>query len=161
MTARKPTALKLLHGETRPSRLNLDEPQPRDGVPDPPDWLSAETRAVWDRTSAELAAMGLLTTADRDALAVYCQAVVHHAAAVREVEGRGLLVKGRGGVMVKNPACQMVREQAVLIKIMGQQFGLTPTARASLTTGPSSDPRDDLLSGHGDPHKDTSRLFTH
>ena len=146
MTARKPTNMRILHGETRPSRINRNEPRPRQLLPEPPDWLSPDARAVWDRILPELAHMRLVTAADRDALVVYCQAVAHHAQAVREVNERGLLVPGREGNLVKNPACQFVREQAVLVKVMGQQFGLTPAARVSLPGDTSEEgPGWDLL----------------
>lgn len=137
--APKPTALRVLHGETRPSRVNANEPMPRAGLPDAPSWLEPATREVWDRTVAELAHMRVLTSADRDALVVYCQAVVHHARAVREVAATGLLIEGKDGYPVKNPAMQFVRDQAVLIKVMAGQFGLTPAARVGLTTGDAPD----------------------
>lgn len=129
--APKPTALRLLHGQ-KPK--NPDEPMARVGTPDPPDWIDADVRAVWDRTVDELTHMGVLTTADRDTLVVYCQAVVNHAQAAQLVAKSGTLLRGRDGGVVKNPACQIMRDQALLVRAMAQEFGLTPSARVSITT---------------------------
>jgi P27 family predicted phage terminase small subunit len=135
----KPTALKLLHGETRPSRVNPNEARPRDALPVPPEWLSDEVRAVWDRVVDELRHMRVVSAADTDALVVYCQAVVHHREAAELVNREGLLLAGRDGGWVKHPAMQFVRDQAVLIKVMAGQFGLTPAARVGLSTGDAPD----------------------
>lgn len=131
----KPTALKLLHGETRPSQLNPNEPMPRMVAPDPPVWLSGRALEVWRRVAAELAHMRVLSAADGDALVVYCQAVAHYEEAVALVGEQGMLVRGRLGEWVKNPAMQFVRDQAVLVKVMAREFGLTPAARVGLAVG--------------------------
>lgn len=137
--APKPTALKLLHGQNKPSQVNPNEPRPREALPVAPEWLSEETRAVWDRVVGELSHMRVVTAADADALVVYCQAVVHHRRAVESVERDGMLITGRLGEPVKNPVMQFVRDQAVLVKVMAQQFGLTPAARVGLTAGEVDD----------------------
>lgn len=138
--ARKPTALKVLHGETRPSRLHPDQPVPRAELPTAPTYLSAAAKRIWKHTAAELEYMGLLTGADQEALAMYCTAVALHAQAVREVNRDGVLVDGAvPGTRVKHPALQVIRDQATLAKGYAQQFGLTPAARASLTIGKKED----------------------
>jgi P27 family predicted phage terminase small subunit len=130
--AKTPTTLRLLNGETRKDRINLKEPLPRDVPPDCPSWFDAETVLVWNRVTQELEAMGLAKSADQDALAVYCQAVVLYAKACKLVNGSGLLIKGREGNPVKNPAMAMVRDYGDQIRVMGREFGLTPSARTGL-----------------------------
>ena len=137
--APKPTQLKLLHGETRPSRVNLNEPSPRAELPEPPEWLVGEALRVWRYTLGELRHMRVVTAADRDALAVYCQAVAHYAEAAAAVSEQGMLITGKDGYTVRNPAMQFVRDQAVLVKAMAGQFGLTPSARVGLTAGEAPD----------------------
>ena len=127
-----PTALRLLHGES-PYRINANEPIPRDGLPTPPPDIPRPVRAVWDRTVAELDAMGVITGADGDALLVYCQAVVHYTEACKLVNTAGLLIKGHDGGVVKNPAVQIVRDTGIMIRVMAGEFGLTPSARVGLT----------------------------
>ncbi len=133
--APKPTALRLLHGETKPSRVGKREPMPRSALPVMPEWLPEKVQVVWRRTVDELAHMHIVTAADGDALAVYCQAVVHYEDACRLVNTAGMLIRGRLGEVVKNPAMQFVRDQGLLIKVMAGQFGLTPAARVGLEAG--------------------------
>lgn len=128
-----PSNVRRLNGETRPSRVSPDEVQPRAMTPTPPAWLTGRAMEVWDRTVVELAHMKVLTAADTDSLVIYCQAVAHYEEAVRLVNSSGMLVRGRLGEVVKNPAMQFVRDQALLVKTMAAQFGLTPSSRVGLT----------------------------
>ena len=81
-----PTKLRLLHGETRPSRINYNEPQPASMEPECPDYFTPDAREVWDRVVVQLRAMDLLAAADQDMLAAYCQAVAKYQKAVRMIE---------------------------------------------------------------------------
>jgi P27 family predicted phage terminase small subunit len=132
--APKPTKLRVLHGETRPSRINADEPQPAKMEPTPPEWLNAKALVVWERTVYQLRVMSMLTAADGDALAVYCQSVVNYEEAVRLVNAAGYIIRGRDGNPVKNPAVQMVRDFGAQVRVMAGEFGLTPAARVGLST---------------------------
>ena len=131
-----PTALKLLRGETRPSRIGSGEPQPRSAGPEPPGWLDDDARAVWDRTVVELEAMGLAYASDTDALVVYCNAVVTHARAQRLLDRSGVLVRGTGGQLVRNPATTVISHTAQIVARFAREFGLTPAARVSLQATP-------------------------
>jgi P27 family predicted phage terminase small subunit len=146
--APKPTNLRILHGE-KPYRINKNEPQPREGIPDPPDWMEPDARAVWDYTVPELTAMRLITPADRDALAAYCQWTVQFHRATRVVNATGLLIKNRerDGI-VKNPAAQLQRDAGTMMAKYAAEFGLTPRARAEITLTPdvSEDELSRLLS---------------
>jgi P27 family predicted phage terminase small subunit len=147
----KPTALKVLHGETRPSRLNAHEPRPLDGRPVPPPHLGPDALAVWEATLQHLDAMGLVTPADSEALAAYCEAVVQRRRAWQVLQASPPLIKGQRGNLVRNPATQAWRDAAMVMHRMSQEFGLTPAARAAWR-GPASTDEDDarlgaLLSG--------------
>jgi phage terminase small subunit len=76
MKGRKPTPtmLKVLSGNPGKRPLNEREPAAPQGVPEPPEWLDDEAKAEWARVTVDLAAMGLLSQADRPALAAYCTA---------------------------------------------------------------------------------------
>ena len=139
-----PTRLKLLKGETRPSRLGAGEPVPGPGMPRMPGWLSPDAREVWDRTVRELAVMGMAHAADSDALAVYCSAVVTHARAQQLLDAAGPLIKGHDGGVVRNPAVTVVNHCAVIIGRYAREFGLTPSARVNLAH-PSPDPESTRL----------------
>lgn len=140
-----PTVLKLVAGEKRKSRLNDDEPQPGEGVPTCPS-DHPEVLAVWDYTAAQLARMRVVTMADRDALAAYCEAVVQHRVASEMLARDGLVVQGSHGGMVSHPAQKIQREAASLIRAFGTEFGLTPSARTRIKVGDQT-PRESKTAG--------------
>ena len=53
-----------------------------------------EVQAVWDRTVADLEAMGIASSADANQLAVYCEAVVLHLKASRLLAQSPILLQG-------------------------------------------------------------------
>jgi len=128
-----PTRLKILHGETRSSRLNRNEPRPG-GQPRMPADMSDEAKRVWRRVIRDFGATGVLTAVDADALRTYCEAVVRYVQAARTLEASGPLVRGaRSGELVKNPLHQIVRDNAILLRAFARELGLTPSARTGLT----------------------------
>lgn len=68
---KKSKIVKGLKGTLRPWRETPSLELPP-GVPEPPEWLTGEARAEFDRVVAELGGTGLLCRADRGSLAVYC-----------------------------------------------------------------------------------------
>lgn len=128
----KPTNLRVLHGD-RKDRINTNEPVPSVEEVVCPDWLQPEAQDVWDRLAPDLEAKGLLTSWDVDTFAVLCDAIVQYRQASRLVTAGGVLVKGRRDAAVKNPAMQIVRDTAQTIRAYAQEFGLTPSARSSIS----------------------------
>lgn len=127
-----PTNLRLLRGETRPSRVNRNEPKPPvDEIVVPPTYLDADARAVWARLAPSLHARGVLTAWDADLFGTFCTAVVHHRRAVELVNQANVLLKTPSGV-TKHPAMQIIRDQAAIMTTVGGRFGLTPSDRSSL-----------------------------
>lgn len=131
--APKPTNVRLLHGD-RKDRINTAEPVAPEGLPSCPVDTPA-VRAVWDYTVDVLSRMSLATPADRDALLAFCEAVVMHRRASQKLAAEEIVVPGLHGGMVRNPLVQIQRDQAMLIRVLGQQFGLTPSARSSIVVG--------------------------
>ncbi len=127
----KPTNLRLLHGD-RKDRINTDEPQPRAGLPECPDGVDPQVRTIWDYTLGELAAMRLATPADRDSLLAYCEAVVLHRKASALIAKSSVLIKGLHGGLVRNPAVQVQRDAAAVMRAFAQEFGLSPAARSQI-----------------------------
>ena len=128
----KPTRLKLLSGETRPSVINYAEPIPGGGPLTAPDDLRPDARAVWERVVDALGATGVLTAADRDILRLYCEAYARYVEAEQMLAKTGPLLKGRDGNFVKNPLHQIVRDNADAVKKYAREIGLTPAARVGL-----------------------------
>ena len=56
MRGRKPTptALKVLHGNPGKRKLPVNEPSPREGTADPPEWLEPEAQETWRNIAREL-----------------------------------------------------------------------------------------------------------
>ena len=129
--APKPTALKLIEG-VKANRINHNEPTAIDRPPLCPSDAAADVQAVWDYTVAELQAMGLARSADRDALRCYCEAVIAHRKAAEIVARSSILIKGLHGGLVRNPALAVLRDNAMTVKAFAQEFGLTPSARSGI-----------------------------
>lgn len=129
------TNLKLLRGETKTARINLDEPKPPHGLPECPEWVTSEVRQVWNKTLIALHHMGLASTADEDSLMAYCQAVVTHREASRQIAQEGVIVLGSMRTPVKNPACTVQNEAATQIARYAGLFGLNPSARSGIRMG--------------------------
>lgn len=132
-----PTAVKLMHGETRPSRVNRDEPVPGGVISTTaPTGMSDEGRSVWRRIVREFAKTDVLRAADSDVLRIYCETVGRYEKASQLLDQSGPLVRGaRHGELVKNPLHQIVRDNAVLIRQLAGELGLTPAARVGLVSG--------------------------
>lgn len=128
----RPTALKVVAG-ARKDRINTDEPQPQEGVPEcPSDDLDVQD--VWDYTIKQLMVMRTVTMADRDALHAYCEQVVVHRAALAMMKREGLVTYGPNMAM-KHPAASIAKDAAAMIKSLGGAFGLNPAARSAIKVG--------------------------
>lgn len=130
--ASMPTRLKIIRGETRPSRVNYDEPMPTALHLQVPEDLSADAREVWVAVVQAVHHTGVLTSADVDTLRLYCEAVVRYRSAEDMLVKTGPLIKGRNGEFVKNPLHQIVRDNALLMRALARELGLTPAARSGL-----------------------------
>jgi P27 family predicted phage terminase small subunit len=134
----KPTQLRLLHGD-RPNRINHDEPPAPSGLPECPDDATDEVRQIWDYAIKNLIVMGVATPADRDALRVYCEAVVTHRKACALLAKSPVLVPGAiKGTVLANPAVRVQRDAAAVIRAYAGEFGFTPSARSEISKGAAS-----------------------
>jgi P27 family predicted phage terminase small subunit len=145
-----PTNLKVLRGETRPSRLNLDEPQPLPTFPDAPAHLSDEAKAVWGRVREQMGHTRVIRGADADILELYCETLVRSREASALLGRSGFLIKGaRHGELVKNPLVAMVRDITAQVRILAGELGLTPASRTSLRAGEAGGVSDRLSGFRG------------
>jgi P27 family predicted phage terminase small subunit len=133
-----PAALKLVRGETRPSRVNYQEPKPPVPVELPaPSTLTPEGAEVWNRLVPRLMALGVMTDWDVDLMEAFCWAVVHHREANRMIARAGLLSMKRDDktgttTFNVNPAIRVARDMAQVMTSIGGRFGLTPSDRSGL-----------------------------
>jgi P27 family predicted phage terminase small subunit len=136
--ARKPTALKNLHGNPGKRKNNKREPKPSPGVPEMPNLLKGEAAAEWKRIVPVLEKMGVLTIADGKALAAYCSVYAQWIKAEAAIQKFGIVtvqfIDRAAGVVTlkKNPAVQIKSESLKLMKSFLTEFGLTPASRAKV-----------------------------
>src|SRR5690349_11597598 len=146
----KPTALKILHGETRPSRLNNAEPQPSQTKVEPPEDLSEEALVIWHELAADLERTGVLKPWDARAYGDYCEAVVSSREAQAHLDEEGEVIDypvfNRSGEEVStrpviNPWWKVRMESSESMRKGQARFGLTPADRARLqiNQGPPKD----------------------
>lgn len=132
---RLPTAVKLAHGETRPSRINRQEPVPTAGVLRMPADMSDKAKRVWKRMLAT-APPDLITAYDADLLRAYCETVVLYTDAVTLLAASQPLVRGaRGNELVRNPLHQVVRDHRDAMRLLGRELGASPAVRSGLHVG--------------------------
>jgi P27 family predicted phage terminase small subunit len=143
--APKPTALRILHGD-KPSRINRNEPQPRNMPPEKPAYLTPRAAQEWDRVMPDLIAMGTVKAADQAALAAYCESVALSAQISAAMAEDGLLVTGPDGTGRRHPLAGAWKAAGAEVRAWSHEFGLTPSARSELRAAPAGAPGDRLLS---------------
>lgn len=143
---RKPTALKLLHGDEK-ARINAKEPVPQSGLGEPPGHLDDEGRRAWQRLASILEPMRVVGRSDADLVGIYAQNYSVWIRAVKLINS-GDLLSGNEEWLRANPVLGIMNQaQAQMVKILCQ-LGMTPAARSLLhaDAGPKQDQLADLLS---------------
>ena len=132
-TKPKPTSLKLLHGENRTERLNLNEPKPESTPPRCPSWLNKDAKAEWRRISKELDVLGLLTRVDLAALAAYCDCFSRFKQASLKLQEEGMVIKAPSGYPVQSPHLSILNKALSDMKSYLVEFGMTPSSRTRIS----------------------------
>ncbi len=128
-------------GKRAPRQPTLAAPA---GAPTPPDFLNERARAEWGRIVPELLALGVLSTVDRAALALYCLAYARLEEAEEQIrESPGLVVMTTNGNAVQNPYLSVANKAMEQMHRYLSEFGLTPASRMRVPkagTGEDADP---------------------
>ena len=106
---------------------------PGRALPRCPPHLDAVARNEWRRLAGPMHAAGVLTIADRGALAAYCQAWSRWVEAEEKLAETPMLLKSPSGYIQQSPWLSISNRQ---LEIMGRymaELGLTPVSRARLT----------------------------
>ena len=143
-----PAAIKLLRGETRPSRVNYEAPLPRQRAPVMPRGMEDAAQKVWRRVMREMGDADVILAADTDVLRVYCEAVASYVRTRGLLIDSGPIIRGtRGRDVVINPLSRLVREEREAIRLLARELGLSPAARAGLRidVGGSTGDMEDVL----------------
>lgn len=137
-----PTNKLRLRGSWR-ANTRPGEPRPKAARPQPPPWLSADARAVFQAIARQLHAEGMVTRLDEAALARYADLCVHYRQASEFLAKFGAVyaVPGRPGPDGKpgpstgfRPYPQAQRALALASELLRleDRFGLSPAARARI-----------------------------
>jgi P27 family predicted phage terminase small subunit len=139
MRGRKPnpTHLKLVNGNPGRRPIALDEFRPLAAIPDCPAHLAGEARAEWDRVSQLLLEHGMVSHADRGALAMLCSLWGRYVAAELMIEkaaqaapaSAGLFVKSPNDFPIQSPWLAVSNRSIEQYRSLCAEFGLTPASR--------------------------------
>lgn len=139
MRGRKPTptVLKLVAGNPGRRPVSMDEFRPPAVVPKCPDHLRGEARKEWDRVTSLLLEHGMISEADRGAIAMLCTMWDRYVTAETMIEkaketapgSMGLFVKSPNGFPIQSPWLAVSNKAMEQYKSMCNEFGLTAAAR--------------------------------
>lgn len=112
-------------------------------LPRCPAHLSDVARREWRRLAPVLHSAGILTVADRAALAAYCQSYARWVEAEEQLGKTPALLKAPSGYVQQSPWLSVANKQLELMGRYMSELGLTPSARTRLghdDAGPAHDP---------------------
>lgn len=119
----KPTNIHILNGNPSRKALPHAEPKPARGDWTPPDWLTGEALATWERIVPEMVRLGVFTAADRDTVTAYCAVFAEIAETVKK------------GDPLKSSLVGQLRSLAA-------ELGCTPSSRTRLSSPKQADDDD-------------------
>lgn len=133
----KPTVLKLVQGNPGRRPVSSDEFRPDAAIPDCPPHLKGEAKLEWERITQVLNAHGMISEADRGALAMVCTLWDRYVTAELMIERArdaapatgGLFMKSPNGFPIQSPWLAVSNKAMEQYKSMCAEFGLTPSSR--------------------------------
>jgi len=136
-----PTKLKILRGNPGCRPLNKNEPQPPASGVTMPAHLGPVAQARWGELLPIVQAMRVMTDADVEALARYCDTYEWWLAvrAKLRAEGDTYPILNDGGevkYIAQRPEVSIAHKLATQLRQLEQDFGLNPSARTSLQVEP-------------------------
>lgn len=139
----QPTELKILRGNPGHRALNKAEPQPPvDGVV-MPSHLGEVAASKWSELLPLLQAVRVMTRADIEALARYCDTYEWWLATRAKLKAEGdtypiLNDKGDVKYIAQRPEVSIANKLATQLRQLESDFGLSPAARTSLKVEPDA-----------------------
>lgn len=134
----QPAALKLIKGRSpgkdSAGRAVNSGPAFKRIPPDPPEWLTGEARAEWDRVVPGLTRLDLLKPEDRSVLVTYCETWARFVEATRVVQRDGLFIEAKQGTLA-HPAVGIARAAGRELRALAAHYGLTPSTEQALARG--------------------------
>lgn len=136
----KPTALKIAEGNPGKRALNNSEPKLKAVLIDPPAHLAGLALEEWNRVAPDLVAVGVLTVADRAALAAYCQAWADWIEARENITLFGMVVTSEKGWQQQSAWVGIANKALDKMMKFATEFGLTPASRSRIHAEPPKTP---------------------
>ena len=134
-----PTAILKQRGSWR-ADTRSDEPQFDAGIPAPPAHLDAVAKKKWNETTPLLLKAGVLTKADADSLAIYCDTFSQYLRAKKVLEKEGDVYQG--GKRAEVAIVEKCRE--TMLRFL-REFGMTPASRSNVKVDTKAEDPDDEL----------------
>lgn len=125
-----PTAVRKANGNRGKRGYNNAEPALPPDTPDCPPHLSPVAREEWQRLAEPLCEAGVVTLADRAALAAYCQAYGRWVEAEEKLRETPMMLKTPSGYVQQSPWLSVANKQLELMGRFMAELGLTPAARS-------------------------------
>ena len=125
-----------------PNRRKPNEPKAPPAPPRCPQHLDRIAKAEWKKTCTILKDLGILSSADRASLELYCQTYSQWRAAVSQVAKSGAVqkIKTKSGTIPKRNPFDIIRERcAIICTRLLVEFGLTPSARTRIEVDQQQD----------------------
>lgn len=145
MRGRKPAPpeLKVLKGESRPSRLRPDHAPRVQGAPEPPDWLAAEEREEFEAYVQKLDQLGVLSATDDGVIAMAAMRRVEIRELSKDIAENGHTIPGtdkNGNPIVRaNPAVGQRNAAMKHLQSLEAAMGLTPSDRGRVSSSKAQD----------------------
>ena len=98
---------------------------PKVEIPECPPELGPAAQREWNRLVGHLAALRLLTSLDRAALAAYCGSYALWAEAMEAIQKFGAMVKSPNGYPIQSPYVAIANRQAEIMMRIASEFGFT------------------------------------
>lgn len=93
----------------------------------PPGWLNSGAKKEFNRIVEILEKSQVLTNADVNTLAIYCDTLYDYKSYKNQIKKHGMLIDDK-----VNPFIREKRNAAQLLDKLGNELGLSPSARTSL-----------------------------
>lgn len=135
--APKPKKINDLTGDRHGRRRHKTEPTPPTNHPVCPEHLDEVAKNKWTELTAQLDQMGLLTSADSDALEMYCSAYARYRKAEEMVKKFGeVIISPVNKYPMISPYSTVMNKNLETCRKLATEFGLTPSARSRIAITP-------------------------
>lgn len=146
MRGRKPAPpeLKVLKGESRPSRLRPDHAPRVEGAPEPPDWLGEDERREFEAYVTKLDQLGVLSSTDDGVISMAAMRRVEIRDLSKEITEKGHVLeetdKNDNPITRANPAVGQRNAAMKHLQSLEASMGLTPSDRGRVSSGKAKEP---------------------